>query len=169
MQQRALVVFPQANEFDVVERMRRRYDPQARLIAAHVTIVFPFDDDLSDAELRKLVMEATTGLAPFTVRFSGISAVDDYIFLEPTQGLDRLVALNNRLYTGPLLRHRSRTQAYRPHVTLARIPDATTRDEAVDLMRGAITDFDAEVTAVCVFRLTAPEQGSIDATIPLRR
>jgi 2'-5' RNA ligase len=169
MPQRALVVFPQADEFDVVERMRRRYDPQARLIAAHVTIVFPFDDAMSDADVRTHIMEATIGLAPFKVRFSGLTPVGDYIYLDPTEGLDRLVALHNRLYTGQLLRHRSRTQTYRPHVTIGRIPETAARDEAVGIMRGAIADFDAEVTAVCVFRLTAPEQGSIDATIPLRQ
>jgi 2'-5' RNA ligase len=166
--QRALVIFPQANQFDIVERMRRRYDSQARLIAAHVTLVFPFDDPISDVDLRAHVLEATTGLPPFKVRFSGISAVGDYIFLIPTQGIDRLVALHNRLYTGQLLRHRSRTQVYQPHVTIGRVADAVARNEAVDIMRGAIADFDAEVGAVCVFRLMGPEQGAIDATIPLR-
>ena len=97
--QRAIVVFPQANQLDVVERMRRRYDPQARFIAAHVTIVFPFDDPMPDAELRAHVLEATTGLVPFTVRFSGVTMSEDYIFLNPSVGGDRLVALHNRLYT----------------------------------------------------------------------
>jgi 2'-5' RNA ligase len=166
--QRALVVFPQANQFDVVERMRRRYDPQARLIAAHVTIVFPFDDPIPDADLRAHIVEATSGLAPFTVRFGGVTTADDYIFLTPTTGVDRLMALHNRLYTGPLVRHRSRTLPYQPHVTLGRVPEPGAQAEAVDIMRNSIADFDAEVSAVCVFRLTAADQGAIDATIPLR-
>ena len=169
MMLRALVVFPQANQFDVVERMRRRYDPQARLIAAHVTIVFPFDDPMSDAELRAHVLEATTGLSPFKLRFSGIAPADDYIFLHPTTGADRLVALHNRLYTGQLLRYRSRTHAFQPHVTIGRVADDAGRAEAADIMRNSITDFDAEVSAVCVFRLNGPDQGAIDATIPLRQ
>src|SRR5215218_5033770 len=98
MSQRALVVFPQADQFDVVERMRRRYDPQARLIAAHVTIVFPFEDAMSDADLKAHVREATTGVAPFKVRFTGVSPAEDYLFLEPSNGIDRLIALHNRLY-----------------------------------------------------------------------
>jgi 2'-5' RNA ligase len=167
--QRALVLFPQADQFDVVERMRRRYDPQARLIAAHVTIVFPFDDPISDADLRTHVLEATAGLAPFTIRFSGIMPADDYIFLNPTTGIDRLLALHNRLYTGQLLRHRSRTHSFQPHVTLGRVADHDGRAEAIDIMRNSIMDFDAEVSAVCVFRLTGPEHGAIDATIPLRQ
>jgi 2'-5' RNA ligase len=166
---RALVLFPQANELDVVERMRRRYDPQARLIAAHVTIVFPFDDPISDAELRAHVLEATTGVVPFTVRFCGVTPADDYIFLNATTGLDRFIALHNRLYTGQLLPHRSRTHSFEPHVTLGRVADPGARAEAIDIMRNTITDFDAEVSAVCVFRLTGPEQGAIDATIPLRK
>jgi 2'-5' RNA ligase len=169
MHQRALVVFPQADQFDVVERMRRRYDPNSRLIAAHVTIVFPFEDAMSDAELRSHVLEATAGLEPFKVRFGGIDVMDDYIFLNPTTGGDRLIALHNRLYTGSVLRHRSRTQAYHPHVTIGRVADPTARAEAVEIMRSGIADFDAEVSAVCVFRLTSAEQGTIDATIPLRR
>lgn len=167
--QRALVVFPQADQLDVVERMRRRYDPQARLIAAHVTIMFPFEDEMPDAELRTHVLEATAGLGPFKVRFSGVTPADDYIFLNPTNGIDRLLALHNRLYTGRLLRHRSRTHAYQPHVTLGRVADAAGRTEAIDIMRSSITDFEAEVSAVCVFRLTGPDQGAIDATIPLRQ
>lgn len=167
--QRALVVFPQATQFDVVERMRRRYDPQARLIAAHVTIVFPFDDPMSDAELRAHVLEATTGLSSFTIRFSGVTPADDYIFLHPATGVDRLLALHKRLYTGPLRRHRSRTHTFQPHVTLGRVADDRSRVEATDIMRNSIVDFDAEVSAVCVFRLTGSDQGAIDATIPLRQ
>ena len=167
--QRALVLFPQANQLDVVERMRRRYDPQARFIAAHVTIVFPFDDPMPDAELRAHVLEATTGLVPFAVRFSGMSMVEDYIFLNPSAGGDRLVALHNRLYTGKLLRHRSRMHAFQPHITLGRVADPQARAEAVEIMRNSIGDFDAEVSAVSVFGLTGPEQGAIDATIPLRK
>lgn len=167
MQLRALVVFPQASELDVVERMRRRYDPQARLIAAHVTIVFPFEDAISDADLRAHIVEATTGLPPFRVRFSGVRSADDYIFLDPTTGFDRFIALHNRLYTAGLLRHRSATDTYQPHITLGRIADRAARAEAAGIMRNSITDFDAEVSAVCVFRLTGAEQGTIDATIPL--
>ena len=167
--QRALVLFPQASQLDVVERMRRRYDPQARFIAAHVTIVFPFDDPMPDAELRAHVLEATTGLVPFTLHFSGVTMVDDYVFLNPTVGADRLVALHNRLYTGKLLRHRSRTHAFQPHVTLGRVEDPHARAEVVEIMRHSIGDFDAEVSAVSVFGLTGPEQGAIDATIPLRQ
>ena len=166
--QRALVVFPQAGELDIVERMRRRYDPQARFIAAHVTIAFPFDDPIPDVELRAHVLEATTGLVPFKLRLSGVTTVDDYIFLNPTVGVDRLVALHNRLYTGKLLRHRSRTHTFRPHITLGRVEDPRARAEASDIMQKSIADFDAEVSAISVFRLTGPEQGVIDATIPLR-
>src|SRR5262245_39223191 len=136
--QRALVVFPQANQLDAVERMRRRYDPQARLIAAHVTIVFPFEDESSDADLRAHVLEATAGFAPFTVRFSGVLPSDDYVFLHPTVGIDRFVALHNRLYTSALLKHRSRTHAYVPHITLGRVAEAAARKEAVGIMRGSI-------------------------------
>ncbi len=119
--------------------------------------------------LRALRRTTTTGVPPFSVRFSGVAPAGDYIYLNPTNGIDRLVALHNRLYTGPLLRHRSKTHAFQPHVTLGRVADHAERAEAAGIMRNSITDFDAEVSAVCVFRLTGPDQGAIDATFPLRQ
>ena len=42
MTQYAVVAFPQSDALARVEALRRRFDPQALLLPAHVTLVFSF-------------------------------------------------------------------------------------------------------------------------------
>lgn len=42
--QYAIVAFPAFDCADSVEAIRRKLDPQAGLLAAHITLVFPFSD-----------------------------------------------------------------------------------------------------------------------------
>src|SRR5712692_8482767 len=108
MRGRAVVIFPPLPEPDPVASLRRRFDPLVDVIAAHITVVFPFDSDLDLAELRDHVARAARGCEPFPIRLQGITSVQDsYLFLNVTLGKERLVELYERPFSGPLQPYRS--------------------------------------------------------------
>src|ERR1700687_6409534 len=99
MRGRAVVIFPQLPEPDRVASLRRRFDPLVDVIAAHITLVFPFESDLTLADLRDHVADAVRGVEPFPIRLEGITGVQDtYLFLNVTRGEAGVVEAYKRLY-----------------------------------------------------------------------
>ena len=74
MSQRAIVMFPTGEGLAAIESIRRRHDPQASLIGAHVTLVFPFQSELSVSALRAHLADCLRGVTPFHARFDNVTA-----------------------------------------------------------------------------------------------
>ncbi len=124
----AVVAYPLLGEADQrwIDSTRAQHDPQANLIGAHFTLVFPIDAD-SDAvavHVRSVVSEA----APIPLVVKEVRAVPDHsgvgghVFLVPDHGYPELVALHDRLYEGLLRDHWRRDIPYVPHMTVAAYP-----------------------------------------------
>jgi 2'-5' RNA ligase len=120
-----------------IETLRRRHDPQAAIIPAHVTLVFPFEtDDLPG--ITDHINEVIASHGPIALRLSAYLAVrahDDsqsHIFLVPDQGRAEIEALHDALYEGPLASHLRGDIPFIPHVTIA-VFDF--HDEAEDFVR----------------------------------
>jgi 2'-5' RNA ligase len=125
----AVVAYPLFGEADQrwIDSTRAQHDPQANLIGAHFTLVFPIDAD-ADAvvvHVRSVISEAAP--IPLVVKevraVPNHSGVGGHVFLVPDGGYPELVALHDRLYEGPLLRdHWLRDIPYVPHMTVATFP-----------------------------------------------
>ncbi len=138
---RAIVAFPRIESEPEWERgvaFRERPDPLARWVAPHVTLVFPFDDPVSNEALHGEVVDALQGVSPFRVVLRGITAHEgEYLFLNVKQGNDPIIELHDRLYRGVLASHRSRRHTFVPHITVGRVaPD----DLAAALHASALLD-----------------------------
>ena len=48
---RCILIFPKFKNIDLIQKIRNKYDPLANLIAPHITLVFPFSDDISNEDL----------------------------------------------------------------------------------------------------------------------
>jgi 2'-5' RNA ligase len=122
---RAIVAFPQIEtdlEWRRVLSFRERHDPLARSIAPHVTLVFPFEDRVSNELLEVEVGDALRRLAAFRVVLRGISVHEnEYLFLNVKRGNDAIVELHDTLYRGVLAVHRSRFHTFVPHITVGRV------------------------------------------------
>ena len=138
-----------------IEEIRRRHDPQASQIPAHVTLVFPFESPITGEELRSHIRTALSGQPAFRATFSGVTAEDDgYILLHVDVGHDAVVTLHDRLYSGPLLRHRSTTHTYRPHMTLGRVKNPTARAHVVDAVVAEQLELTTHVKEVVAFNVS---------------
>jgi 2'-5' RNA ligase len=167
MAKRALVIFPESARIDEVERFRTQFDPQARLIAAHVTLVFPFESGLSGDAVHAHASTVLGAWTPFSLALDQVRGSGEYIFLDVGQGRADLVALHDQLYTGLLAQHRSSEQAYEPHLTLGRVSNASARSAAVAATRALAPAISAVVRSVAVFRVESDHRGVIESVVPL--
>lgn len=165
----AIVAFPVIECADLVASVRRRFDPLDGLLAAHVTLVFPFSDPGAEQTLERHVAEAISGVEPFDITLERPTSGDDnYIFMELSEGADRFALVHDRLYSGMLAKHRSSIHAYHPHVTVGHLSAseslAAATERATDVLPRPLR---GRVEAVAGFRLDYPWRGEIVFTLPL--
>lgn len=173
MRKRYVVAFPKVADADAWQEIlsvRERFDPLARDVPPHLTLVFPFEDVLSDMALEEHLRSVLCGVHRFPVTFRDITAHEnEYLFLNVKRGNDALIALHDALYTGPLARHLVRLHTYVPHVTVGRLPahqlavalDATSaitraQEAIVDTISVRAIDDDSERTAILDLPLREP-------------
>ena len=70
---RDILLFPKFTNMDVIENIRKDCDQLYGVIQPHITIVFPFNDDMSDEELINNVRDYFSNIDKFYVKFSGVS------------------------------------------------------------------------------------------------
>ncbi len=168
MPRRALIMFPEGEALEAVEALRRRFDPLAQVVPAHITLVFPYVDTLSATELQRHIRGALENRSPFDVHVEAATEADgEYLLLPVSRGRERLIDLHDRLYRGPLAFHLSRGHVYQPHITVGRVRDEAARASAVALARAQVPPFDARLRGVAVFRLESASTGSVELTVPL--
>lgn len=104
-----------------MESIRAIHDPLFDLIAPHITIVFPFESNISNDELKSHILNLSKGIGTIEIKFtSHVTSVGDYLFLEVEKGNKLIEELHDKLYTGPLLRFLKRDIPYIPHATIGR-------------------------------------------------
>lgn len=116
---RAILFFPELPA--VVSEFRGTYDPLGRKVPPHITLIFPFESGISEADLKHHVEECMKTVAPISYSLGSAEiGSGDYIWLPVIRGREEIIHLHEILYTGSLLRHRSALHEYVPHVTVAR-------------------------------------------------
>ena len=124
----------------MIEELRRKYDPAAKHVEPHITLVFPFESDITEDELRKHIIKAVSGFTSFELKLQGVigtsfvfnNKTDNCLFLNVKQGNDKIIELHDRLYTGILEKYLMREVSYSPHVTLGKMEDIIVYQKAVE-------------------------------------
>ncbi len=154
MEKRAIVVFPKFDGLHLIEQLRRRFDPLVSVIKAHITLVFPFESDLTTEQLHSHIRRAVHDIHPFRVRLQGIIEQEGgYLFLNVTRGNNQLIELHDRLYSGLLAAYLSSEHTYVPHVTVGHLTDRTAFVEALEATKAVNTSFQATVSEVTLYRV----------------
>ena len=121
----AVVAYPRLDVADTraIEAIRTALDPQARRIAAHVTLVFPVDLKPEDVAPHCAAVAASSRPIPFVIRKAMARREPDSaggrVFYVPEEGAEGISALHRRLYDSPLKVHLWPEPPYVPHITLA--------------------------------------------------
>jgi 2'-5' RNA ligase len=114
------------NEIDRawLETIRRQHDPQAELIPAHLTLMFPVSANI---ELLQTQADRCSAVHQvFDIRITRAQGYRDamngwsYIFILPTMGSGQITAINDCLYSGEFCGDLRHDLPYQPHITVAR-------------------------------------------------
>jgi 2'-5' RNA ligase len=87
-----VVIWPDPGTSEVVNELRARYDAHYRLIGPHITIAFPGEVEISQAEVQARVAQAASKIPPFSATFNqwlGITSLAETYPEETRQFIQR--------------------------------------------------------------------------------
>ena len=164
---RAIVLFPDLAEMTDIESIRRSYDPLAGKIRPHVTLVFPFESELSSDEIRAHVAAVTQSTRPFVLTLGKPESTDDnYVWFPVAEGRTQVLGIHNSLHKGLLREFKSTTNAFNPHVTVAHVHESKV-PEALRAARKLKTAGRAQVDRVVIESISQDDCSDIEDTVIL--
>lgn len=116
---RDILIFPKFNNIDKIQEIRNKYDKLVTLIPPHITLVFPFNNEITNENLIEKLSTLLKDFSPFNVTFKSISlSNDNYIFLNCIKGSNEIIKLHDEIYERILPTHLNKSIKYIPHITL---------------------------------------------------
>lgn len=127
----ALVYYPTIQS-PRIHQFRKNYDPQADLIALHLTLMFPVPDSIGENNLVHHLEQVLYTWQPFLIHLHGVQiSSDGYLFLLLQEGNADVIRLHDEIYTGLLVEYWRKDIPFVPHVTLGVFQEATSNREHV--------------------------------------
>ena len=82
----------------MINNIREKYDPLENYIRPHITIIFPFESDLTINELKEQFNESLKGIKKFNITLNNITGDyrDGYLFLNVKKGNDNIIELHDK-------------------------------------------------------------------------
>lgn len=164
MSLRTIMIFPEFENVDVIDGIRKKYDPLAELVRPHITLVFPFDSRLSNAELEQILEKRLSGIKPFALELGSFSKQEDRfgnsLFLNVLQGTEELDRIHKLLYEGEL-KEFDLGFGYMPHVTVGKLPTVEQMEEAYAEVSTCQERFKTVVNTVSVEMIGENEESII--------
>lgn len=153
MNLRTIMIFPDFDNMEVINRIREKYDPLAKLVNPHITIVFSFKSEISNEELSHILDKRLYGIKPFEIELQGISKCKDrfgnYLFLDIIKGKENIIEIHNNLY-----RNEFKTfdlgLDYLPHITVGNLINSQELDKAYESAKNINYKFVSIVNKISV-------------------
>ncbi len=163
---RDILIFPKFENILEIEKIREKYDELYGILPPHITLAFPFRNDISNAKLREQLQAITKDIKPFKVKCKGITLRKDervnsyYIFLNILEGKDKIYEIHDRIYTNILKDIDIKKYNYEPHITLGNTDDF---DEKVELNE----EFETIIDSIILETIGEDESSIIEFEIKL--
>lgn len=149
---------------EIIDGIRKKYDPLADLVRPHITLVFPFEAEWTNEELADILENRLAAVKPFTLKLQGIAKQVDsfgyYLFLNVWQGAETLSAIHNVLYKNEFHEYDLGLD-YVPHITLGKLQTAAQLDAAYSTVSGMSHVFTAVVDKISVEMIGEKEESII--------
>ena len=174
MLKRCIMIFPEFSNMDVIDKIRKKYDPLANHVRPHITLAFPFESNIESSQLRKHLEETLSSIRPFPLKLNGIMPVKsfgNYLFLNIENGKNEIIKIHSKLYTGILEEHYPewlRAGTYNPHMTVGKIENEENYKSAIEKTKGITDVFETVVNKISVEIIDENEDSIIDMEIQLR-
>lgn len=170
MKLRAIMIFPEFDNMEVIDKIREQYDPLANLVRPHITIVFPFDSNRSNEELKAVLENRLQSVKSFKLEMAGVSKHKDrfgnYLFLEVIRGKRELLYIHNILYQNEFSDY-DLGLSYVPHITIGKMSEGRKLDDAYNKVKNMSETFCAIINKVSVEMIGNNEESIVVAEIAL--
>lgn len=153
MNLRTIMIFPDFDNMEVINRIREKYDPLAELVKPHIIIIFPFKSEISNEELSHILDKRLYGIKPFEIELQGISKCKDrfgnYLFLDIIKGKENIIEIHNNLY-GNEFKTFDLGLDYLPHITVGNLITSQELDKAYESIKNIDYKFVSIVNKISV-------------------
>lgn len=164
MNTRTIMIFPEFKNIDVINNIRKKYDPLADLVLPHITLVFPFDSEITNEELSLYLKECLSDIHQFEVQLEGFSKQEDkygnYLFLNVVQGMGIIKNIHDMLYKDKLKQF-DLGYEYIPHMTVGKLSSAELLDKAFDDVSKCKDKFSTVIKKISVEMIGEHEESII--------
>lgn len=163
---RDILIIPKFSNVDKIQKIREKYDELYNIIMPHITLAFPFENDISNEMLKEELENILKDIKPFSIKCKGISLKKDnrigtyYIFLNIVEGKEIINEIYNSIYKNVLNDIDITKYDYEPHITLG------TTDNPNEIIKLA-DDFESTVSSIVVERIGKNEESIIEFEISL--
>ena len=164
MNLRTIMIFPEFENMEIIDNIRSQYDPLAKLVRPHITLVFPFKSQMSNEELTQILNTRLMSVKPFALKLGGISKQEDvfgnYLFLDVLQGMEELCSIHQILYDNEF-KELDSGLPYLPHMTIGKLSTAQLLDNAFNDVKSMNNTFSTIVNKVSVEMIGDNEESII--------
>lgn len=173
MIKRCIMIFPHFGNMQLIDNIRKKYDPLAEHVRPHITLVFPFESNLNTDKLKEHIENVISGIMPFDIRLSRITpstSFGNYLFLNIIEGLNQIVELHKRLYNDILEEFYPRWLSvgeFLPHMTVGNINDSEAFNKAVEETKYIDDMFESTVDMISVEIIDENENSIIEINVSL--
>ena len=138
---RTIMIFLEFEEMEIIDGIREKYDPLAQLVRPHITIIFPFENQMSNKDITDILSERLKTIHPFGLVLNGISKQEDrfdnYLFLDVKEGSTEICTIHNILYENEFCEHNLGLD-YKPHMTVGKLPTVDALNKAYEEVKGIV-------------------------------
>ena len=96
---RTIMIFPKFDNMEIINHIRKEYDPLADLVRPHITLVFPFESSMTNDNLAQILENRLDCVKPFSLKMCGVSKQEDiygnYLFLNVSQGGEEIKEIHD--------------------------------------------------------------------------
>lgn len=164
MSLRTIMIFPEFRNMNVIDSIRIKYDPLAKLVRPHITLVFPFDSDMSNDELSGVLDERLKDIPQFNLILQGFSKQSgpdgNWLCLDVIAGTEKLRTIHDVLYANEF-KPFYHGFVYVPHMTVGRFDTEEELDKAFEIVKKKTDSFACKVNMISAEMIGEHEESII--------
>jgi 2''-5'' RNA ligase len=171
---RTIMIFPEFENINIIDEIREKYDPLAKHVKPHVTLIFTFESTLSTIDIETHLSEVLKNIKPFKLTLHEIIKIDNplgmYLFLNIKNGIDKIKILNKELYKGILEEFKPdwlNENTFLPHMTIGSFKSKDELDNAFKNTKFIKDNFNTIVNKISVEIIDENEDSIIEIEVDL--
>lgn len=168
------MIFPQFENMSIIDEIRKKYDPLAKHVRPHVTLVFTFESTLTAMEIEEHLAKVLNEIKSFRMTLQDIVKIDNplgmYLFLDIKEGNEQIKELSKRIYTGILQEYKPdwlNEGTFMPHMTIGSFTSKEDLNRAAQYIEHIKENFTTIVDKISVEIIDENEDSIIEVEVNL--